>query len=180
MSLYTHTLMYIWFWFFKIFPFWNGEGSHHPSDFNILVEFHLGSCSVLCPKLWKRLCTITFSLSYPQQNAVESRGLAWTTCRLPACKESQPRQHPDGVNAKLIPASHLGHTDLINSNSFGFIGWRVSGFRSALPETKPGQLCMLILQMHGKGKQYLCAVTQERWWTFPASSSAACCCLPSL
>lgn len=95
----------------------------------------------------------------------------------PACTEGQPLQRaallPHGVNGKLIPDSHLSHADLINSNSFGFVGWRVPGFRSALPESKPGQLCLLILEMHSKEKQHPCAVTQERWLNLPASSSAA-------
>lgn len=94
------------------------------------------------------------------------------------CTESRPLQQrllPAGVSGKLIPDSHLIHTELINSNSLAFIGWRVPAVRAALPETTAGQLCLLLLQMHSKEKQHPRAVTRERWFNLSASSSAACC-----
>lgn len=126
-------------------------------------------------KLWEKFCTIP-SPCPPSPGAAVSRGLIpqpVSSCSqggtaTPACCSP-----PDRVNGKLIPDSHLSHADLINSHSFGFIGWRVPGFRSALPESKPGQLYLLILEMHSKEKQHPCEATQERWLNLPASSSAA-------
>lgn len=49
------------------------------------------------------------------------------TCRLPACRGWQLLRHcllSTGVNVKLIPASRLSHTDLVNGNAFGFREWR--------------------------------------------------------
>lgn len=116
-------------------------------------------------------CTITCPCptpSTPLRRAEDLHNHLWAAClqgEMATPAQPRPLQHsllPDGVNVKLIPDSYLSHTDLINSNSFSFVGWRVSGFRSALPETKCGQLCMLMLQMHGKEKKLLCAATQER------------------
>lgn len=130
------------------------------------MKFHPGCCSPLSAKLWESLCRGTF----PRHSPGTPRA---------ACLRGEPAAPagplPAGVSGQLIPDSLLSRTELINRNSLAFIGWRVPAGRAALPETTAGQLCLMLLQMHGKEKQHPCAVTRERWFNLSASSSAAYC-----
>lgn len=133
-----------------------------------MTEFHPGCCSP--PSSGKGSAQSLPLPSFPW--CCCEQGTHPTACELipqPVSSflmEGQPLQCaaplPARVNGKLIPDSHLSHDDLINSNSFGFMGWRVPGFRSALPESKPGQLCLLILEMHSKEKQHPCVQGHRR------------------